>query len=194
MLSFPALRGRFLAFLLMTTNLSQGAEDFERQKAAYLFQLARFITWPEFQHQLSFFTICLYKSETLKPILFEAQGRKVQGRPFKVMTLEDFDAIPSCQILFARHFDGKARLAMQQRIERIPVLFSSDMPGFTELGGTLELKHRGNDEIKIAINIDTATASGLIVRSNLMELAEIIRRPAEFTAHPNTMPTPEDDL
>lgn len=194
MLSYSALGCSSLAFLLIMTSLPLSAEDLERQKAAYLFQLARFITWPEFQHQLSFFTICLYKSETLKPILLEAQGRKVQGRPFKVMTLEDFDAIPSCQILFARHFDGKARLAMQQRIERIPVLFSSDMPGFTELGGTLELKHRGNDDTKIAINIDTATASGLIVSSNLMELAEIIRRPAEFTEPPNTIPITEDDL
>lgn len=163
------------------------AED-DRLKAAYLFQLSRFVHWPEYEPQLAFFSLCLYKSEALEPILSEAQGRKVLGRPFRVMLIESLAEIDQCQILFARHLDGKARNQIISLVGNKPVLLSSDAIGFAKAGGTLELTGIQDRNVKIAINKETAERTGLEISANLLELAETI-----YPQTP-TSPTPAESV
>jgi uncharacterized protein YunC (DUF1805 family) len=161
-------------------------EDLDRSKATYLYQLSRFVQWPEFEPQQVFFSVCLYKSDSLKPILQEAQGRKIEGRPFRVVTIHAFEDVASCQILFARHLDGKAFQAVFKAIKEYPVLFCSDAAGFSELGGTLEFKSIGEAGVNIAINVDSVKRSGLLISANLMEMVEQIYSREDSTPSTNS--------
>ena len=104
-----------------------------------MFQISRYVTWPEYARKRNFFSIYLCESDSLKSALDEASGQ-VYGRPFQVLQINSWEQAKSCQMLFVRHLDGKALTMLLSAIKGLPVLLCSDSEVLLKNGASLLLQ------------------------------------------------------
>lgn len=149
----------------------------DRIKAAIVYKVGKFVDWPDsaFAGPDAPLQVCLLGDDGLAEALSSLAGRRVQGRrmAFKVVA----DARPSrsgdCHILFVPRSAAPRSVAVARLLEGAPVLTVSDIPGFARSGGMIALVRTG-DRLGFQIAPQAARRSGLAVRAQLLDLAEIV--------------------
>ena len=188
MLSFPAskaggpsvplfgrrLRATLLCWVFGCTPLT-AAEPLEYQvKAAFLYNFARFIEWPAATGRDGF-AICVLGEDPFGSALQGLTRKRVRGVPIRVRRLRAVAEGDHCQVLFIAASERHALVEALAYLAGRPVLTVSDIGGFTELGGIVEL-YIENKRVRFAINPAAAAHSGLKVSSKLLSLARVVRR------------------
>ncbi len=150
---------------------SLGADEF---RAAFLSKIPGFVTWPEsaLGPEDAALTIVLLGGASFGPLLEGLlKGVRVGDRPVKVVSVENLDALPRCQILFV----SEARSSDLPRIvdaRRDGLLTIGEDGGFTRMGGVMNLSLA---ERKLTVNVRNARAAGLGIQSRLLRIAEVER-------------------
>jgi hypothetical protein len=159
---------------------SQSAQPTEYQlKAAFLFNFAKFIDWPNrsFADSQSPFLICIIGRDPFGNVLDTyLSGKTVDDRTVEI------DRFPSpgapvlarrCQIVFISSSEQQRFHGVIDSFQGQSVLLVGDADGFATSGGTIEfvLEER---RIHFAINSDAADRADLKVSSKLLSLAEIV--------------------
>jgi hypothetical protein len=136
-------------------------------KAAYLYKMAAFVTWPPsaFASASSPFRICvLNRSDVAGPLTELARGAQAWGRPVVVSVIGGSQDVAQCQILFLG--DGRAALG-----ESAPVLTVTDRgaasPGVVEF--TVQQSH-----VRFVIHRGQADARRLQISSKLLAVAAAV--------------------
>src|SRR6266567_8801890 len=100
--------GGVLAVLLSTANAGQVNED--TLKAAYIFNLAKFVEWPPrlFQNATDPITICVLGENAIQRALAEAvNGEKIDGRKLMVYQYATVQQLGNCHLLFIASSERK---------------------------------------------------------------------------------------
>lgn len=165
---------RQIVFLLITLTIAttSTAADVSREqklKAAYIYNLAKLIDWPD---QLSSsdsgtFNVCILENSTMFAAALSIQGKAVAGKTLKAREIKSSEANQDCNILY---FSKPEQLQLLQSIENLPVLTMGDVGDFANKGGIIHLFIESN-KIKFKINEKTAIASGLTISPKLLKLA-----------------------
>jgi hypothetical protein len=135
-----------------------------RVKAAYLFNFAKFIEWPNEPGPL---TICVAGRNVFGDVLSETvKGETINGRPLAVRVL--LEPEPGCHITFVPR--GAAAPAYLRAARGFPELTVGESPDFIAQGGIVNFVVEGGS---VRFEIDTAAAehSGLRISSRLLRLA-----------------------
>lgn len=143
-------------------------------KGAYIYKFLFFVEWPEeaFVNSDSIIIGILGKAPYAS-ILKLKEGEIING---KKLVIKQFyndtpsELLKSCHLLF---IDPSMRIKMGQLLDSLkshPVLTVSDIGGFGNLGGMINLVVRG-DSVKFEINKAAAERVGIKVRSKLLRLA-----------------------
>ena len=162
------------------TLLPSASDRIDAVKAAFLLNIARFVSWPEAtqgEHNDHFY-LCLYRSNTLQPAIEDLSGRRGYRHPIEVLSIATLTEITACNMLFI----GPSDLAAFQREAEAgpnhPVLTIADL---TDAASTPEQfvdvhVHLVPIESRIGfeINLDKIRRSGLWMSSKLLKLARII--------------------
>lgn len=177
-----SIPGRFIlsaaiVFTLMgmSTPLQSPENRASQVKAVFLYNFTQFIGWPpsSFDDSQSPFVIGVLGQNTFGTYLSEVvENEKVNDRPitikyFSSMTPE----VGECEILFI----DKSFPAMKQVIQSThgkPVLTVSDHEHFTKQAGILRF-YIDDGKLRIEINQEATTGSGLEVSSKLLRIATI---------------------
>ncbi len=145
-------------------------------KAAFIYNFAKFTTWPDdaWQRQPDTITLCTVGNDSLTPGLNKLSGRVIRDRTLKVIRLPD-KINNQCHIIYIgqTHHQRYKRLITQTRDKAI--LSISQIPGFAENGGIIELHRRGG-QTSISVNLDSANNAGITLSSRLLILADIIEK------------------
>lgn len=149
----------------------------DRIKAAIVYKVGKFVDWPPdaFDGAASPLRVCLLGRDDFADALASVAGRKVQGRTvdFRVIGATGLPRPGDCHILYLpRSASGRAGSVVRTLAGR-PILTISDIPGFARSGGMISLVRSGN-RIGFEIDPDSARRSGLSVRAQLLDLAEIV--------------------
>ena len=143
-------------------------------KAAYLYNIAKFVTWPDSSlgPADSTFAIGILGSDPFGHDLDDLlSGRMVGGRRIVVRRAETPTGLGCCQILFlSRSLEGHARSLVGQ-LGRCCTLTVSDMADFGSQGGMITFYLDG-DRVRFDINHDAARRIGLVISSQLLALAQ----------------------
>jgi hypothetical protein len=139
-------------------------------KASYLYNFARFVTWPDdvFAGD-SKFNLCVVGAERFGPALDAFAGERVEGRAILIRRLERPAQARAtyCHMLFIGGASGAEPTAAGP--ER-GVLTIGETAGFLDRGGMINLiEVRGR--IRFEINQPAAIRAGLVVSSRLLNLA-----------------------
>jgi len=154
------------------------ADDLPREyriKAAYLYNLSKFITWPDesTQDKSTPVTICVYGYNPFGQYLEKLQERTVKGRPIAIRYMNDHQAFNGCQILFISQYNTTMPRLVTVPPSSPPVLTVSDDEDFLSRGGLVALV-TVNNNVQLDINLSRAKQAGFIISANLLEVARKI--------------------
>jgi len=151
-------------------------------KAAYLFNFAKFIQWPDktFKNQESPFVIGVICSDSFAQTLDKiVRGKKIADHPVRVRrihpnSLEAPSAINDCQMVYICRSQGdRVSWNLTMSIRR-SVLLVSDIKGFASKGGMIGLALE-NGRIVFEINRENLKRAGLKASAKLLALARIVK-------------------
>lgn len=146
-----------------------------RIKAAYLYNLLRFITWPPgtqpADHPIN---ICVYGFNPFDRYLEQLQERTVEGRGIKISYIPEDRQGTGCDMLFISQYNTTEPTLLRQEEPLPPVLTVGDGDNFVRRGGMVGLVTVGNN-IQLDINRTRGIAAGFQFSANLLEVARTVR-------------------
>lgn len=161
-----------LACLPATAAAEVMPETEYRVKTAFLYNFARFVTWPALPQDE--FRLCVLGSTPLAAQMSTLLNKTVHQRPLMIRHLDSAAGIDACQMLYI----GKS---WQNRLREVlpalgtqPVLTVSEIDDFAEAGGMIGFLVIDN-KVRFEINTDAAEQAGLTISSKLLTLATSIR-------------------
>jgi hypothetical protein len=141
-------------------------------KAAFLYNFAKFVKWPE-EHTLGpTFIIAVLGEDPFRGRLERTfTGKTILERPVEVRRLSTPEAAGKVQILFIGSSE-KPRLAdILKTLEGRSVLTVGEMDSFSDRGGMIAFKLK-NDVVRFDINLAQVERAHLKMSSQLIRLAE----------------------
>jgi hypothetical protein len=156
--------------------LQAQATDEAHVKAAFLFNFAKFVSWPSptFKAPSDSFQICVLGPSVVGPALMEiAHDKTVDGRPLVVTTISDSTAAASCQILFVSAVATQKARPLLDEVRSRSVLTVGESAGFAAAGGIVNFKME-DGRVRFEINPKAAEQAHLQISSRLLSLALIV--------------------
>lgn len=150
---------------------AQSASTEYQLKAALLRRFAQFVDWPPEAAARPTVDICVTGGNPFGSALeLMVADETLGGRAFQVR--DDAEAA-SCHVLFVAS-GPPARQSVLGQVANEPVLTVSDVGGFLQDGGIIELRMVGG-RARFAINTAAAQRAGLTLSAQLLRLATEIR-------------------
>ena len=169
---------RWVALALLTAGMGLGPAvplhgeelSLERAvKAAYLYKLAPFVTWPDraFAGSASPFSICLAGQDPFGPLLDRVvANQRIGDRAIVVRRLAGADSQAGCQMMYLAGAPARVREDLRA-LRGAPILTVTDdaaAPGMVDF-----VVDQGR--VRFRIDDDAAAASDLTISSKLLSLA-----------------------
>ena len=142
-------------------------------KAVFLFNFAQFVSWPSPQPADAPFVIGIVGDDPFDSYLDETvRGEKVNNRLLTTQRFRRGRDPRNCNILFISQSESDRAAQIVSNLKGRSVLTVSDIDGFANLGGMIELFTEKN-KIHMRINLEAVRAANLKVSSKLLRVAEV---------------------
>lgn len=172
---------RLVAFLLVGALALRAApvdSDEYRVKAAVVYNLAKFVEWPAqtFKADKDPIRICVLGQNPFGASLEQSvAGKFISGRPLAVEYVPGEKQTSNCQILFVSSSERRRLRAILAETRATSVLTVGEIEGFAEQGGIVNLKLVDN-HVQMEINLEASGHVHLRIHSQVLNLAEIVKR------------------
>ncbi len=145
-------------------------------KAAYLYNIVNFVTWPPdaFQSATDPVRVCIYGSDPFGPLLDRSiQGTVAGQRPMQAVRVDDAESLTKCHLIFlpsgnTDRIDQAVRTSGQ-----LPILTVGESPDFLRRGGMIAFVIDGG-RVRFDINQTAASSHGLTLSSRLLQVARTV--------------------
>lgn len=164
----------FLApvFFISAANAAETSREYV-VKAAFLYNFIKFVTWENEQTPESV-SICAFGDPEFIRDLKSIEGKKAHEKNISVNEMESLNKSIQCNVLFISRYESPDYKKIIAEAEKHRILTVSDIDGFAEKGGIIELFTTDDNKIRFRINIRAAEKSGLKISSELLKLAVIV--------------------
>lgn len=169
-----------LCILLVACDLQaarplDAAEDEQLLKAVFIYNFAKFTHWPEgtWATAEAPLILCIAGSDELAVALGRLAGEPIAGRSLAVRDYPADGTGEGCNQLYVAASEHKDFVGLLQRAAAHPVLTISQIRGFADRGGMIQLYHDQN-RIRFKINLAAVRSSGLDLGARLLDLAEVV--------------------
>ena len=172
--------GLCLALCHMPAALAQSPAENERLlKTAFVFNFAKLTRWPAntWTEDAPMFNLCTAGSDDLVASLRHLGRERIAGHPVAIRALQAADSPNACHALYIAGSEHMSFLRWIDRTRSRPVLTISEIRGFADAGGAIQL-YQDKDRIRFTINVDSARDRGLTRSARLLDLAVIVDREA----------------
>ena len=141
-------------------------------KAAFLYNFALFIEWPEvaFGASTSPLLLCVLGDDPFGPALDTVEGRVAKGRTIEVRRFDDLGDLDECHILFISSSERERLADVVEFLGSSSVLTVGEMEDFAERGGIINLTVARN-KVRFEVNLEAGDRAGLQLSSQLLSLA-----------------------
>lgn len=157
--------------------LLHGQTASDRQvKAAYLYNFAKFVEWPEhaFASSTAAIHLCIWNDRRFEADVRQiVNGKLLAGRSIEVVGCQSIDQLRSCHILFIGSSDERETRRILEVLREASVLTVGDMKGFIANGGIINFVPQG-DRVQFEVNHKSATRAGLRISSRLLGVAKLV--------------------
>lgn len=147
-----------------------------RIKAAFLYNFARFVSWPDSDTGNNGFSICVLGTDPFGELVDSLAGKQVHNQELVIRRLSELTPEDNCQLVYISSENMMDLDATLSLLRANPVLTVSDMDDFITRGGIIRFR-LANNKVRFDINIDAANTAGLTISSKLLSLAHIVRDP-----------------
>lgn len=149
-------------------------------KAAFILNIARFVTWPSevFSSKNAPLRLCVYRDKVYERVLGAIKGKKIGPHRLEISTIEHLQPNLACEILLipssvSRHFHAELDGKLQQPLLTIADQTETNDEGSSRKGIIVTLVRQDS---RIAFEIDPRQAkkANLHMSSELLKLANIV--------------------
>lgn len=163
-----------VAALAVTASIAAPAQGQRGEywvKAAFLYNLAKFVQWPPSADRADRLVVGVIGNDFFSNVLDNfVRGKSVQGREIVVRRLRTDDDLRACRIVFISAFEAQHTADILLRVEAVGVLTVGEAPDFLREGGHVRF-HVENNAVRVQINGAGADQAGLKINSQLLSLA-----------------------
>lgn len=169
-----AMAAAWCAFSLASPQAQplEVAPDEYDVKLAYLYNLARFTYWGNASNAGEF-QVCLLGTNPFGDSLRQLSGRRLESQTVSVRQVDE-DSWDGCRLLYISTSERQRLPRLLRALAKSPqgVLTVSDLPGFVDRGGMVQL-FRDGANVRLALNVEQARQAGLQFKSQLRQLARV---------------------
>jgi hypothetical protein len=166
-----------LAATVVAGTSAQGVRLEEAEvKAAFLFNFAQFVTWPEtaFRTPEAPFVIGILGDDPFGKLLDDVvSGESVGGHRLVVARFRRIEDVEGCHVLFVAALPPDQAPRLFAKLTGAPVLTVGDADAFAGDGGMIGF-HTDRNRIRLRVNLAAASAAHLTISSNLLRGADIV--------------------
>ena len=166
--------------LNVTVVEAQDSMRIDRVKAAFVLNIARFVTWPTDSplSQSDSMQLCLYRDNPMQEAMLSIAGEKIGGRAIEVRQVQSLTTSDTCSILLIasgelQTFFNEVPPDFKRPILTIADLTETDLPVESRRGILIALIRNGS-RIAFEINLEKSRQTGLRMSSELLKLANIV--------------------
>ncbi len=163
-----------LALTLGLAPPSQAAEaPTEYQvKAAYLYNFAKFIHWPDsaFSDAKAPLVIGVLGKNDFNGKLKPLNGKKVRNRVIEVKYFNTHQEVKNCQLLYISKSEEKNLQQILKELTDQAILTVGETKYFVEFGGIIQFVTK-RDRLRFSINLDVAQNKNIQIEAQLLSLA-----------------------
>jgi len=143
-------------------------------KAGLVYNFIKYSFWPEsaFPAHESPLHICLFGGDAFNGALDPLQGRTAQMRKINIKKITAMEQFSQCHTVFIHRSEARNLDIIMETARPFPVLLMSDIEGFSQKGGMVELSNPNDRRIHLYLNQVAIDNAGLKVGSQLIKLAE----------------------
>lgn len=142
-------------------------------KAAYVFKLLKFIEWHKNQEQQpgnNLINICVLGSDPVIEAVRLLDSKQAKGRTIRVTQKGSSHSMENCQIVFVARSEKNNIGTILTKLKSRKHLTISDIHGFANSGGMIELATIDN-KVKLIINRSHINNSDIHLSSKLLNIA-----------------------
>lgn len=155
---------------------SAQADSVDALHAAFLYNFAKFTTWPSVSDLDTSIKFCI-QSATIGQDAFAGWGKKrIQNRPVRVAFFTQFETgeMQNCSILFLSRTPQEMDISgLREFAAAHHTLLVSDIEGFSAEGGHIEL-YLLNRRLRFKVNLGALEQADLTLGAGVLSLAEIV--------------------
>lgn len=154
----------------------QGGAGEYQVKAAFLYNFARFVEWPNsaFASGSSAFKFCVLGKDPFGKALDETlAGKKVGERSVELIRARRVQELEGCQVVFISSGETSHVSEVVAALHGRGALLVGESEEFAGTGGTIQFFLQDN-RVRFAINPEAANRVGLKISSKLLALATVV--------------------
>lgn len=168
----------FCSLLSGTLQANPDQALIQKIKTAFVFNIAKFVDWPETVSQHSF-SLCHYRANTLRSGIQSLSGKKIHGLTVTEHKVRSLDEATECHILFIPRDQLEQFNAEQWRIADSYIMTIADLTGLAEQrsyesNAIINLIRRGS-RVGLEVNLNEVRNTPLRISSELLKLARVRR-------------------
>lgn len=177
-------RGHVLAVMLLLSvpfGMALGDSVVEptreqRIKAAFLYNFAKFIEWPDTRGQeREVFSLCLLGDSDLQFAADTIRGKSVHGKVLLVKTIQDEFVVAECEMVYVGVPYAERIGDLAELWQAHDVLTVAESPEFAIAGGAIGFFIE-DDQLRFIINERAAIRHRLAISSRLLRIAKRVVR------------------
>ena len=177
---------RLSAFLLLLVVFAQvAAASTEKRsmpeyevKAAFLYNFAKFITWPDEWTRMRPDTIvvAVIGDDPFGVVLDGLKMGAISGKNVHVERYENVEQITRCDVLFISTKDVEEARRIIASTDQLSILTVGECEGFTGAGGMIRFFLNSDSRVRFEINIAATSRADLDVSSKLLKIARVTQK------------------
>jgi len=165
-----------IVLLLGITAFSSGVAlaqtDESKVKALWVHTLISYIKWND-NNDNSNTTICTRGIDRTYQFLKEIQNEK--KTKYKLIETGTHSDLIQCNLLYIATSERNNISSILDNIENKNIVTVSDIKGFAQDGGVIELVHN-QDAVKLKINVKSAKKANVVINSDLLAVSTVINK------------------
>ncbi len=163
-----------LQFIPLAVSQDKKPQEYQ-VKAVYLYNFAKFISWPSRASNSEVFPICIFGQDPFGQVLDSiVAGEKINGQGLVVRRLTSTSQIAPCRIVFISQTESGRVKEIVNVSEKNAVATVSDIEGFATRGGMIQFVLEDN-RVRFEVNLDAVKNAGLVFSSQLLKVATTIQ-------------------
>jgi hypothetical protein len=165
-----------IAVLIMScmASVCQAEVKTQQIKAAYLYQISKFVFWPEARKQVASFKVCQLGADRYGGTLQKMVGRTVFNKPVTIQTINSLQQAKQCHLLIISDPAAINSKSLHKLVSEHSVLTVVDGRKHWDKGMVSFVLE--NKRVRLHINLSLAKLSGLTFAANLLEVASVIHK------------------
>lgn len=144
-----------------------------RIKAGIMYNLALVVAWPDSLPEGGSFGIGVIGHDDSDPFLDALASKSVRGHGLALRDHVSAAAVDDVRIVYISRSQSAALPTLLATLAGRPVLTVSEMDGFCEQGGMVQMRRERN-RVQLRVNRVAAEKAGLHLSSQLLKIAELV--------------------